>query len=568
VGALYGILGGTNHAELRALGDRLAHRGREAAEWSPGRDIHLGIRGPRRIVDVQEHGPVAFEGAIDNRNEIARLLRRRDGDAVGPAHDGFLAFELVESIGPEGLDRLAGQFAIACWHGPDRRLLLARDRIGCAPLYFTIAGDRLAFASEYKALLALDGVVPRPDLEALQIVLGTGWARPGHTCVQGIFPVAPGSCLEARPGRISSRRYCEIEPAGSRDTDHPSQLGDSLLGALERQAAGYGRIGLGLNGGPQSAPLAQAVRAVAWGREIHTISAGCGADDRALLEAARVAREIGARHHSVLLQSEDLETLLPWLVWHLEQPAGDEEIAYLFAAAREAARQVAMIVSDFGLGGFLPGQGGHRLTELARSHPVLRRLLSPVSLAGRALKTAYYRRRDFPAPRVRGARPLPSSTGSANLSLKVPPPQGAIERLYSGAGLRLATPCTDPAFLRTALANPGLPFVPPRGGGNRLAQQLRMSDALDRLAVELLSPATVRDRGFFEPAYVTSLLQRTRGRPYGEERSRRIWSLLLTELWARAFLDHGGAAPEHPLPPLRPLGDIAAPATPASGAVR
>src|SRR5688572_6259595 len=157
VGALYGILGAADHAELGVLGNRLAHRGREAAEWSPGRDLHLGIRGARRLVDVQEHGPVAFEGVIDNRGEIAGLLRRRDGDAVGPAQDAGLVFELVDSLGAEGLARLAGQFAVAIWHGPERRLLLARDPMGGAPLYFTTTRDRLVFASEYKALLALDG---------------------------------------------------------------------------------------------------------------------------------------------------------------------------------------------------------------------------------------------------------------------------------------------------------------------------------------------------------------------------------------------------------------------------
>jgi hypothetical protein len=82
-----------------------------------------------------------------------------------------------------------------------------------------------------------------------------------------------------------------------------------------------------------------------------------------------------------------------------------------------------------------------------------------------------------------------------------------------------------------------------------------MSDALDHMAVELLSPGAVRERGLFEPAYVTDLLRRTRGHPYAAERSRRIWSLLLTELWARSFLDRPGSAPEHPLPAVRRLDD-------------
>jgi hypothetical protein len=59
----------------------------------------------------------------------------------------------------------------------------------------------------------------------------------------------------------------------------------------------------------------------------------------------------------------------------------------------------------------------------------------------------------------------------------------------------------------------------------------------------------------FEPAYVTDLLRRARGQPYGAERSRRIWSLLLIELWARSFLDRAGSAPEHALPAVRRLDD-------------
>ena len=172
MGALYGILGAADHTELRALGDRLAHRGREAAEWSPGRDLHLGIRGARRIVDVQEHGPVAFEGAIDNRGEIARLLRRRDADAVGPAQDagpGVRADRLPRRRGPRAARRPVRRRLLA---RPERRLLLARDRMGGAPLYFTVTDDRFAFASEYKALLALDGVAAGP------ISMSSRWFTP------------------------------------------------------------------------------------------------------------------------------------------------------------------------------------------------------------------------------------------------------------------------------------------------------------------------------------------------------------------------------------------------------
>jgi asparagine synthase (glutamine-hydrolysing) len=601
VGALYGILGAADHSEMRALGERLAHRGREAAQWQPGRDMHLGIRGTRRIVDVQEHGPVAFEGAIDNRGEIAHLLRRRDADAVGPAEDAGLVFELIDSLGPEGLGRLAGQFAVAFWHGPERRLLLARDRIGYAPLYFTATGDRFAFASEYKALLALEGVVARPNRDALQVVHATGWASPGLTCLERIFPVAPGSCLEVRAAGISSRRYWDIavRSAAGSESDHAARLRDSLLGALGRQVAGYGRVGISLSGGLDSALVAAGARGVAEGREIHTFSAGYGPDDHHLANAAQVARALGTRHHAVVLDPQDLGALLPWMVWHLEEPVGGEEAGYLFAATREAGRHVTLVLTGFGFDGLFGGLARHRLAQLALKYPALRaplgelydhayRGVPPASLGGRALRAAYYRRRDVPSARVRGAAPLPpvpgfSRGGDQPLSellrrdLLALPYQSSFERLYAGAGIRVGAPHTDPEFVETAFSIPdrlktyrdqrkgilrkacapllAMPFSSELRSGDRAAHELRWSDALDGMAVELLSPGAVVDRELFEPAYVTQLLRRGRGQPYGPERSRRIWSLLLTEIWARSFLDRAGSAPEHAPPPVRRLED-------------
>jgi hypothetical protein len=556
VGALYGILGSADHSELRALGDRLAHRGREAAEWSPGRDLHLGIRGNRRRVDVQEHGPVAFEGAIDNRGDIAGLLRRRDGDAVGPAQDAGLVFELVDSLGAEGLARLAGQFAVAIWHGPERRLLLARDRMGGAPLYFTATRDRVAFASEYKALLALEGVAADPDLDQLQAVHANGWVSPGHSCLREILSVAPGSVLEVRAGRLSSRRYWN--PATAARAVIP--LHDALIAALRPQVVACARIGVAMSGGPGSVLLAGGARAVAEGREIHTIATGYGPDDPALAEEARTARVVGSRHHTVILDPADIESLLPWIVWHLEEPSGGIEVAHLFAGAREAARHVTVAVTGVGLGELVAAAGTGRLAGIGLVD-LLRKSLS-------ALKAAYHRGSDFPAARIRGAGPLPPLASAASSVLQGLRMQASMERLFTGLGLRLAGPCTDPVFVDTALSLTGtLGPLAPGGGltrGDRFSHQTRMADALDGMAVELLSPGAVRERGFFEPAYLAGLLRRSRGQPYGEERARRIWSLLLIETWARGFLDRRGAPPDRPAPPIRLLDAAGAPRSTAT----
>jgi hypothetical protein len=80
-----------------------------------------------------------------------------------------------------------------------------------------------------------------------------------------------------------------------------------------------------------------------------------------------------------------------------------------------------------------------------------------------------------------------------------------------------------------------------------------MSELLDALADDLLSPRTLASRGLFDPRYVARLRRRPAGRPYSQERAYRLWSLLLTEIWSRHFIDRRGAAPASSLPPVRRL---------------
>ena len=203
MGAVYGILGGAEPGEMEAMSARLAHRGAESAEWSPvsGRLARRARLGPGGA--LQSNGAVAFDGAIDNRSELTLALGR-SGDNAEPTGDGPLAGDLWAAFGEEGLARIAGQFALVLWDTQARRLVLARDRVGYAPLYIALVGERLLFASEYKALLAIAGVPARPNRAAIQTIQNTKWVRPGVTCLEGIHPVAPGTWIEVEGGRMAT----------------------------------------------------------------------------------------------------------------------------------------------------------------------------------------------------------------------------------------------------------------------------------------------------------------------------------------------------------------------------
>jgi asparagine synthase (glutamine-hydrolysing) len=321
-------------------------------------------------------------------------------------------------------------------------------------------------------------------------------------------------------------------------------------------------------------------------KPLHTFTAGYGPDDREIVNAAGIAETLGAQHHEIVLLPKDLPELLPEMVWHLEEPIGREDIAYLFVAAKQAARHVDVILAGFGFDGLFAGLPRHRLVDLASKVPVARgpleqfydftfRSVEPTTAAGRALKYAYFRGTDYPAPRVLGARPLRPFTGFPRATaqpltvflrrnLLLNPYQVAIEHLYSAVGVRMNAQHTNPAFIAAALSIPdrlkirGMTqkyilrkacagLLPPQSlavgkSFNRLKHDLALCDVLDAMADELLAPGAVAARGLFEPSYIAALRKRQFGEPYGRERIYRLWSLLLTELWSRLYLDRRGAA--------------------------
>jgi asparagine synthase (glutamine-hydrolysing) len=275
------------------------------------------------------------------------------------------------------------------------------------------------------------------------------------------------------------------------------------------------------------------------------------------------------------------------MVWHMEEPIGREDIAYLYVAAREAARHVELILTGFGFDGLFAGLPRHRIADVALKVPRLAgplrefydysvRGIQPESMPGRALKALYFRGKDFPAPQVRGAESLSpldgfGSSGEQPLSqflrkgFLMLPYQSVVERLYTAVGVRVNAHHTNPAFLRAAFSIPDRLKIKGRTqkyilrkacagllpesilsygkSFNRLKHDLHLSAVLDRMADGLLNNGTVSERGLFEPSYITRLRQRPAGKPYSQERVYRLWSLLLSEMWSRIYLDGRGAEP-------------------------
>src|SRR5262249_10990813 len=106
-----------------------------------------------------------FDGRLDNRDD---LLRQLAATAIASeSADVHVVFEAFRAWGEACLDRLAGDFALAAFQALERRLVLARDPVGCRPLYYWCDGKTFIFGSEIKAILAHPSVRAEPNQDLL-----------------------------------------------------------------------------------------------------------------------------------------------------------------------------------------------------------------------------------------------------------------------------------------------------------------------------------------------------------------------------------------------------------------
>ena len=158
------------------LAEAMRHRGPDAngvKSWPEATLVHTRLS----IIDLTPAGaqPMANEdetvwtilnGEIYNHREIQNDLEKR-GHLFRGRSDTEILPHLYEEEGAGFLNRLRGMFALAIYDTRKRSLLLARDRFGIKPLFYSPSADRLAFASEIRALLELPGVDTEPDKQAI-----------------------------------------------------------------------------------------------------------------------------------------------------------------------------------------------------------------------------------------------------------------------------------------------------------------------------------------------------------------------------------------------------------------
>jgi asparagine synthase (glutamine-hydrolysing) len=484
----------------------------------------------------------------------------------------------------------------------DGSLYLARDFFGVAPLYFAHDGHgAVVFASEYKALLAWPRVRCVPDMDMVQHLQHAKRLPLGRTLFSGVQSVLPGAVM-----RVDGGRGDIVRRAAGLNVDVCVRDGREACELIEREferavrvrTGGCDPIGIALSGGIDSIAFAFMVRRVHPGARIVTVTAGADAGDPEIVSARRVAEGIGSEHHEVFTPPTMIAACAPDLVRALEDPFSRSESLQLWAVGREAARRgVRTLFSAQGADGLFAGMPKYKLLWLMRLLPMFTRGLHeflgltqlgipPRGVVGRVLAHLKYKGRLMPPARVMGAAGVtalpalpPRGPEFINRALAAGLQTGVcqdiqkFERGFAAHGVEYRSAFYDRRLVdamyvisdRLKLVRGEEKWIWRRAAARwvpaefctlpKLPQRMRydasFADAIDHWADEVLGAewrTTGRTpRAWFEAESVRRL-HRPGGpsRGYGDEAAMRIWTLVMTELWARAFIDGRGAAPASP----------------------
>lgn len=364
-------------AQLTAMGDVTAHRGPD--DEGQHIDGACGIAMRRlSIIDLAGgHQPLSnsdgttwlvCNGEIYNYRELRAELQAR-GARFKTGSDSEVLLHGYDAEGDDFILRLNGMFDFALWDARRRRLLIGRDRIGVKPLYVAQSRDRLAFATEAKALLTLPGMAPRLNRSVLPDYLHLGYVAAPHSLFEGIRKLPPATLLSVQDGQVREWRYWRM--SGQVDTapteaQWVERIRSGIDQAVHRQMVSDVPIGAFLSGGVDSSAVVAAMARHS-DQPIRTYAIGFegGAAEQLYNElpyARQVSQLFGTEHHEIVVKP-DVVGLLPRLLWHMDEPIADSAFITTYLVSEFARRDVKVILSGVGgdelFGGYRRYLGGH-----------------------------------------------------------------------------------------------------------------------------------------------------------------------------------------------------------------
>jgi asparagine synthase (glutamine-hydrolysing) len=361
--------------------------------------------GDQPIANEDRSIHVVQNGEIYNYRDLRRELEGR-GHRFSTRSDTEVLVHLYEEHGPHFVERLRGMFAIALWDERKHQLVIARDRFGIKPLYYSLSDGTLSFASELKALLRQPGFSREIDLDALDAFLAFGFVPGPMTIFIAARKLLPGNLMvwDGASTDVHIEQYARpgTAPAEALRSEDEETLAEELRERLRDSVRAHliadVPVGVLLSGGIDSCMLT-ALAAEESSERVSTFTIGF--DERHFDErgpARLVAERYGTDHHELVLRPDAVE-LLPALAEVYDEPFSDGSAIPTYLVSQLARGHVKVALSGEGADEFFGGYNyyvGHRLAPIiGRATGALRPIVERLPTSTAKSSTFDYRAKRF-----------------------------------------------------------------------------------------------------------------------------------------------------------------------------
>jgi asparagine synthase (glutamine-hydrolysing) len=375
----------TDQRVLTRMRDVMDYRGPDDAGIYVDRHVGLGHR-RLSIIDLasgtqpmcNEDGSIhiVFNGEVYNYLELRRqyLYGRHD---FSSSSDTEVIIHLYEEFGARCVEYLNGMFAFALWDARKQTLLLARDRVGVKPLYYSVQNGTLIFASEVKALLQHPSVHAAVDPVAIDQFMTYGYVQSPGTALKGIFRVPEGHVMTYRDGVLTATRYWDLDFVPNHEAteqEHVDRVTYLLTDSIRLRLRSDVPLGVLLSGGlDSSAVVGLLARAVG---NVKTFSIGfdAGSEYNELQYARRLARHFGTEHYDLVLPSAAFRDFIPRLAYYMDEPVTEAAAIPLYFVCQLASQHVKVVLSGEGSDELFAGYPIYRYMQLLERYRAIPKL--------------------------------------------------------------------------------------------------------------------------------------------------------------------------------------------------
>ncbi len=344
-------------AVLKRMSDTLRHRGPDDSGVYTSGGIGLAHR-RLSIIDLEGgHQPlsnedgtvwIVFNGEIYNFEALNQQYLSA-GHQFKTRSDTETIVHLYEELGTACFAELRGMFALALWDSRRRRLVLARDRVGKKPLFYSWTGGRLVFASEIKAIWAAGGLSSEMDLQALSDYFSFQYVPAPKTIYRNVRKLQAAHYLVVEDSHIREVPYWDLrfdEPRQLSESDWCESFLEEFKTAVKSRLISDVPLGAFLSGGVDSSSVVAVMNQ--FQSPVTTCSIGFPEETyNEAAEARSFADALGAHHHEHTVQPHAVE-LLPKLAWHYDEPFADSSAVPTYYVSQIARQHVTVALSGDG----------------------------------------------------------------------------------------------------------------------------------------------------------------------------------------------------------------------------